>query len=188
MAARSKKSGINLIIKPEINESFATQLLNWSLTYGRYIIIITQIGVLTVFFLRFKLDREHTDLKEFIDQKQAVVESFSDLEQEIRSVQKKLVNIQTISASQNVIPNILDYVQSVTPQDTVFLSLSLRSNTIEFSATSPSLGSFNQLLRGIQNDDKFQEVKLMDLTRQKTGRIEFRIQANVVTNAFTTNL
>jgi len=77
--ADKRKININLIVKEDLGEALSSQILSWALTYGRYIIIITQIVVLSVFFLRFKLDRDHTDLKEAVTQKQALLESISDL-------------------------------------------------------------------------------------------------------------
>ena len=79
MPADKRKININLIVKEDLGEALSSQILSWALTYGRYIIIITQIVVLSVFFLRFKLDRDHTDLKEAVTQKQALLESISDL-------------------------------------------------------------------------------------------------------------
>ena len=90
MAKLHKKSGINLLIKPEEELSISSQFLNWALTYGRYIIIIIQIVVLSVFFTRFKIDRDRTDLKEAVAQKRALIESIGEMETEIKRVQKGL--------------------------------------------------------------------------------------------------
>ena len=74
MPAQKKQVNINLIERPDENNSLSNQFLSWAFTYGRYIIIITQIIVLSVFFLRFKFDREHADLKESVSQKEAILE------------------------------------------------------------------------------------------------------------------
>lgn len=185
MPARKKKiADINLIIKDQFGTSYYEQLLSWTLTYGRYIVIITQIIVLSVFFLRFKLDRDHTDLKEAVTQKQAIVESISDLETEIRRVQGKLGNIAQITENQEVIPNILYFLQENIPSDTILSNLSLSLEKVSFNATSKDLREFSFLLNQLQQNKKFSEVTLEDIKRRTDGRIEFKINAKVNISAF----
>jgi Tfp pilus assembly protein PilN len=175
--AGKNKVNINLIVKKEA--SFSNQLLSWALTYGRYIIIITQIIVLTVFFTRFKLDRDHTDLKESVSQKQALIESVASLETEIRRIQKNLADIKQVTANQNIPLNILRFLSEITPTNTTFSQISFAQNTIDFSATAENLRSFNFFLRKLQQDNKFSEVTLEDIARKPDGRIEFKIKAEI---------
>jgi len=176
VAAQKKKISINLVIKDEV-ESFSGQLLSWILTYGRYIIIITQIVVLSVFFLRFKLDRDHTDLKESVSQKQALIESVGDLEAEIRRVQNTLVNISQITKNQDISLKVLDYLEENTPSDTTFSKLSLSPDKISFSVTASNLRSFNFFLLRLEKDNKLKDVNLEDIQTLPDGRIEFKINA-----------
>lgn len=179
MAARKKQVNINLIIKTDTNNSLSDQFLSWILTYGRYIIITTQIVVLSVFFFRFKIDRDHTDLKELVTQKQAVLESINDVEAEIRRVQGRLVNIRAISASQDSLLKVIRFLQQRTPADTVFSNLELTNDKISFQATSGNLRSFSFMLKQFQQDKKFSQVNLSDMTRKADGRIDFKIDAKI---------
>ncbi len=184
MSAHRKKININLLLLDSNDFSFSGQLLSWAFTYGRYIIIITQIIVLSVFFARFKLDRDHTDLKEAVTQKQAILESVTDLETEIHKVQKRLTDIKNIAENQNIIINILHFLQENTPTDTLFSSLSISSKKIVFNASARNLRSFSFLLSKLQQSDKFSEVTLEDILRRANGRVEFKINAKINTNSF----
>lgn len=177
--ASKKQVNINLVVKDELEESFSGQILSWALTYGRYIIIITQIVVLSVFFLRFKLDRDHTDLKEAVSQKQALVESIADLETDIRRIQGRLTHINQITTQQSALPKVLLFLQNNSPVNMVYSNINLTSEKINFSATAENLRSFNFLLRQLQQDKKFSEVTLEDIARQGSGRIEFKITARI---------
>lgn len=179
MAARKKQANINLIIKDKTGDSLSEQFLSWILTYGRYIIIITQIIVLSVFFFRFKIDRDHTDLKELVTQKQAIVESLSDFETEIRRVQGRLSNIRTISTNQDALLKVIRFLQQRTPSNSTFSSLILTNDHISFQATAGNLRSFSFLLKQIQQDKKFSEVTLSDMNRKPDGRIDFKIEAKI---------
>lgn len=184
MAARKKQVNINLLIRDQTGNSFSEQFLAWILTYGRYIIIITQIIVLSVFFFRFKIDRDHTDLKESVTQKKAILESFSDLEAEVRLVQGRLTNIKSISTYQDSLIKVMRFLQQGTPGDTNFSNLVLTSNHINFQATAGNLRSFSYILRQLQQDKKFSEVTLQDMTRKPDGRIDFKIDAKLNLNEF----
>lgn len=179
MSAQKKKLNINLVVKGDTEDTFSGQLLAWALTYGRYIIIITQIFVLSVFFLRFKLDRDHTDLKESVSQKQALVESVSDIETEIRRVQGRLIHIKDITANQDGLMKVIRFLQENTPSDTTFSTLALSPEKIHFSATAKNLRTFNLLLGKLQQGNKFTDVTLQDILRRSDGRIEFKIEAKI---------
>ncbi|MBI2617443.1 hypothetical protein HYW55_04875 [Candidatus Gottesmanbacteria bacterium] len=179
MPARHKPVNINLIIKDELGESFSGQLLKWALTYGRYTIIITQIIVLSVFFLRFKLDRDHTDLKESVAQKQAIVESVTDLEVEIRRVQDRLANIKKLSQNQEVPLNVILFFQDQSPSDTLFDSFNLNGNKLAFSASVANLRSFSFFMNVLQENKSFSEVTLSEISRRPNGRVEFKIDTKI---------
>ena len=182
MSNKHKKS-INLLIT-ERDVSISGQLLTWALTYGRYIIIIIQIVVLSVFFLRFKLDRDHTDLKEAVSQKQALVQSVAELEAEIRAVQKKIAYISQITSNQDLSIRVMQFFQDNTPVDTTFTILNISNDTISFIASAKDLKSFNFLLRRLQQPNRFTDVNLEDIQRKADGRVEFRVQAKINPTGF----
>lgn len=184
MPARKKQVNINLIVSDELGESFPGQLLSWILTYGRYIIIITQIVVLSVFFLRFKVDRDYTDLKEAVSQKQALVESIADLENDIKRIQERLGNIQKITKTQELFPKIMQYLQDHIPADTTFESLTLNTESITFVASSGGLSSFSVILQQIQQENKFKEITLEEISRKPDGRVTYKIKAKVNSSEF----
>lgn len=175
MSARKKQVNINLLVKEDFEVSFSGQVLSWALTYGRYIIIITQIVVLSVFFFRFRIDREHTDLKESVTQKQALLESISDLEMEIRNVQGKLSNIKKISQGQDSILKIIRFLQDNSPSDVTFASLSISKDKVSLAAVAGNLKSFSYFLNIIQADKKFTDTTLEDISRKTDGKVEFKV-------------
>ncbi len=180
MLARKKKTAsINLIIKPEKEINFSEQLLSWALNYGRYILIITQIIVLSVFFLRFQLDRENAELKERTGEKQAIIESIADVENEIRKTQNKLANIKLASDKQDYPLKILNFFEEKIPSDISLSSLSFTYEKITFNAKAKNLSSFSYLLKQLQQDKKFSEVTLDDVQRYPDGRVEFKITAKI---------
>ena len=178
MTAEKKPVNINLVLK-KTEDSYSGQIIAWALSYGRYIIIITQIIVLSVFFARFKLDRDHDDLQELVSQKQSLVASLSDLENEIRTTQKKLVYISDISNNQNLVTGLMVSLQDKIPSDTTLSNLTIKTNKLLLKGTVANLRSFNYLLTIFQQDKKYEDVLLNNISREVDGRIEFQIQAEL---------
>lgn len=184
MAAQKHKTSINLVIKPEDQQSISSQFLNWALTYGRYIIILIQIMVLSVFFMRFKLDRDRTDLKESTAQKKALIESFTDMEKEINRIHKRLRDVKTISTNQDIYPRVINFLEINTPSAVTYSSISFSKDSLGLVAVSENLRTFNYLLRKIQNEDLLTDLELSDLKRRADGRVEFKLGAKIKVKAY----
>jgi len=179
MAAQKQKKGINLIIKPEQELSISSQFLNWALTYGRYMIIIIQIMVLSVFFMRFKLDRDRTDLKEAVSQKKALISSFTDMENEINRVHKRLADIRQVTTNQDLYIRVINFLERNTPTATTYSLITLSKNKLTMVAVAENLRTFNYLLKRIQNESLLTDLELSDLKRRADGRVEFRLHSTV---------
>ena len=60
---------INLLGSQDLEHTPWGRIVAWATTYGRYIMITTEIIVLLAFISRFSLDRKNTDLTEEVTQK-----------------------------------------------------------------------------------------------------------------------
>src|SRR5476651_2190356 len=91
MAKRS--TSINLL-KSNKNETLE-QVINWSLSIGRFLVIGVELIALGAFLFRFTLDRQIIDLHALIKNKQIIVADLKDSEATYRNLQDRL----TIAAS-----------------------------------------------------------------------------------------
>ena len=64
------KYKINLITRRK--EKVVDKVIYFVMNYLRYILVITQIIVIGVFFYRFKIDQEMVDLQEAVQQKKEI--------------------------------------------------------------------------------------------------------------------
>ncbi|MBI2611802.1 PilN domain-containing protein [Candidatus Gottesmanbacteria bacterium] len=175
MPASAKPIKINLLSREDFESTFLGQFLHWALSYGRYIIIFTQIIVLSVFFSRFILDREHIDLKESVEQKQALIQSISDVENEIRKIQDRLKKIKDIDTIQTVPLNVINFIQNITPLDIFFTQVTLGKDSIKLIGVSRNLGSLSSLLYQLKRSNKFSEITLDEIVRNSDSSVEFSI-------------
>ena len=84
--------------------SFWGRFLKWSLTAGRYIIILTELVVIMAFMSRFKLDHDLSDLNDAILGKQALLEASSNTEKVLRLTQARL-NLADQKLKVNPVPS-----------------------------------------------------------------------------------
>ena len=77
---------INLLPKDSFEGSNLGKTLKWLLIGGRTIVVLTEFGVILAFVSRFWYDKQLNDLNDQITQKQAVVRSFTEVENKMRDV------------------------------------------------------------------------------------------------------
>jgi len=174
MSARS--FDLNLLPKEPWEKGALGQLLTWVLSVGRYVVIFTELIVISAFLYRFGLDRTLTDLRASIKDKQTVVTDFGDLESSFRLVQKKLTTIKTVS-DQPVVLNTLETLNRMTPTDAVFISTTINDKTVVIEGTVASQAGLATLLNQAQSQAEFSDVILENVksSKDQSGNIEFRL-------------
>jgi hypothetical protein len=84
------------LLPNEVNQNTPlARLLHWLTTVGRFIIVFTELIVISAFISRFWLDRKNSDLSEIIRQQKAILASTSNFEKEYSSLQSRLKYIDT---------------------------------------------------------------------------------------------
>lgn len=169
-----KRLEINLLPR-DLGETFVGKFLRWILTYGRYIVIGTEIIVLLAFLSRFKLDRDLSDLSESIKTKETIIQASSELENNVRSLQKRLSLIKNLQEKEVSSPQILTTLSQITPQDVVFENVAISSSQISLSAKSFSLAGFSTLLQTLKSSENFRDLNLEKISEEE-GAITFTLK------------
>ncbi len=160
MAAQKQ---INLLPQDPFEQSFVGKFLKWALSVGRYIVIGTELVVIGSFLTRFSLDRQMTDLNEAIAQKQAILASYGNLENEVRSVQNRLNLVAEISKNQISSQKILAQISSFTPVDVTYKSITFAADTIKLSGMAFSEAGLQTLMGKLKSDKNFSKVEVKHL-------------------------
>lgn len=178
MAVRSVS--INLIGEEEMSHTPLGRIVAWAVTYGRYIMIGTEIVVLLAFISRFSLDRKLTDLNDEISQKQAIIEANVDFENQFRQVQNQIQNIQKLINTPTPIIDVLDTVQTLLPDNVYLDSLSITSNKLTAGAIAGTSAGFSTLIANLQSAKQFSNVDIGDIRRSSVNGIQFQFTATLV--------
>jgi Tfp pilus assembly protein PilN len=163
--------------------SVGEKFLNFCLTVGRYIVIGTQIVVLSCFLARFKFDRQLEDLSESIEQKQVILQSFRQQEREIRLLQTQLEEIKQIREEKRDTEQLLQNLVDLLPPPIFLEDLTLKQNKIFLTATAYSTQDLATFLNRILLSIAFREPALGEVTVDK-GSIKFSLSALLTPEAF----
>lgn len=170
---------VNLLEHEDLDDSVVSRLITWAVTYGRYIMIGTEIVVLLAFISRFSLDRKLTDLREEISQKQIILKANQDFEQEFKQTQKKLDTVRSFLKNQTQTGDTLFQLQALLPLDVFLTEFQITQNKLTFSAVSGTTQSFSQFLSRLSVQKGFSDVQLADIRKSTLKGIEFRVTATI---------
>ena len=171
---------VNLLPKDPFLTSPIGRLLQWSLTVGRYLVIFTESVVIMSFASRFYIDRRITDLNGSIHQKQIIIESYGDLEKQVREIQDKIQSYEQIQQQVDMTDS-FEALSQITPQDVTLEALNMKPDSVVFAGKTLSQNSFNLLVNNIQLSPHFSDVVInrIETKSDKDPGYNFEIQAKV---------
>ena len=170
---------INLIGEEEMEHTPVGRIVQWAVTYGRYIMIGTEIIVLLAFISRFSLDRKLTDLNDEVSQKQAIIDANQEFETNFRTLQGKLAKAQTLLTMPPTTSNALNATQLLLPPDTHLSSLNITETSVTGVVVANSTSGFSQFIANFQAASMFSNVDVGDITRNPTAGIQFKFTATL---------
>ena len=173
----AKQISINLIGEEEMEHTPVGRIVTWAITYGRYIMIGTEIVVLLAFISRFSLDRKLTDLKEEGGEKEEIIAANADFEKNFRSLQDQIVKTQTLLSTPPVALTALTAVQSLLPSDVRLESLDINRERAIASVLAGTSGGFSQMVANLSGANLFQSVEIGDVKRDAFRGIQFQFTA-----------
>jgi Tfp pilus assembly protein PilN len=171
------KSQINLIPKSEFETSFFGRLLKWSLTSGRYIIILTEMVVIVAFLSRFKLDKDLIDLTETIEGQKAILESSSTIETTFRKTQSRLNEAGRILKIQPHPSVILSNLINQTPLGIYFdsVAISTQKNEITLQGNADSENSLGTFIKSLKHNGNWTSVNLTNVASRDNQVVTFSL-------------
>lgn len=139
---------INLVKNREI--PLVDKFMNWALTIGRLIVIITEVVAVTAFVYRFSLDEKLVELHSAIKQKQNIISVLKSDENKYRNLQDRIALASTFSEkatqSNQAINNIASLIRSNVKINDLILNKDRENIRIDVTSAS-ALASFIDSLK-----------------------------------------
>ncbi|OGK25452.1 hypothetical protein A2954_07665 [Candidatus Roizmanbacteria bacterium RIFCSPLOWO2_01_FULL_37_12] len=167
------KYKINLISQKK--EKSVDKIIYFVLNYLRYILVITQIIVIGVFFYRFKIDQEMVDLQEGVAQKKEIILVSQPLIKEAKKQALRLDEARSIVAKQTTFLAAMDYLLSLFPENLYLTKIRLAKNSISMVGYTQDPQSINNFLGKLKNEGKFKKILLKNIKKGEQG-MEFTFE------------
>lgn len=164
------KYRINLV--NEKKERTLDRVIYFALNYLRYILVVTQIVVIGVFFYRFKIDQEIVDLQDSISQKREIIQVSQPLIQEAKNSAYKLNRATSIISSQDTALASIDYILSIFPEKFFLKSLDIAKNSLSIDGVTQDFQSIRSFLNRLKKEAKFKNIELTNIKKTDQG-LEF---------------
>ncbi|OGK19737.1 hypothetical protein A3D80_03245 [Candidatus Roizmanbacteria bacterium RIFCSPHIGHO2_02_FULL_40_13b] len=163
------KHGINLLGEKE--RGVTEKILYFALHYLRYIIVITQIVVIIVFFFRFSIDQQIVDLKEKVTQKQEIIKITKPIVIEAQAVSLKTDSIKKELSKENEVNSLINDVLSKIPDGVILFDFGINENGITLKAHATSIAVIQYLNTTLSKDKRFSKVKIDTVIKDTNGFI-----------------
>lgn len=176
---KSKLPEVNLLPGDDFGDRPGGQFLHWALTWGKRIVVTTELVVILAFLSRFWLDTEVANNSEKIDQKKLVVLSQKDFEEKFRALSDRVSKAKSIEM---LVSPLTVYAQTeeLVPLTVTVSQLSATNHSVSFSATSDE-ASLGKLVEAFKSSPKFSDVSVEKVAAgERSGIVDFSLSASFV--------
>lgn len=169
------KYKINLLTRRR--EKTLDKVIYFALNYLRYILVITQIVVIGVFFYRIKVDQEIVDLEDAINQKKEIVEVSQPLIKKGRIASYKLERATSIINDQESHLLSLNYLLTVFPEGFFLKKMEIAEKTLSLKGITGDINLIRAFFNHLKKDARFGKVNLASIKKIEDG-FEFVFELN----------
>jgi len=158
---------INLLNKKE--PSLKHKLVYFSLNYLKYIVVITQLVIIFVFFYRFQIDQKIIELKESAFQKKEIIKVVLPLLSEVEIIQKKQELAKSTLYNQERILSMFKYVTSNFPQGLTLNEMELLVDSVKVNGVAFFPENLQVFINLVKRERKFKKVDLKSIKKSEVG-------------------
>lgn len=138
--------------------SFVDRFVNWALSAGRIVVIVTEIIALGAFLYRFSLDRQLIDVQSKIKQEQSVVNYLKDNEKVYRNLQNRLALSATFSRLGKEKIAVLNDIIGFAPPNLSFNSVTVQEDRVRIDANASQVSALSDFTKSLRNYTKVSAI------------------------------
>lgn len=153
-----KKIKINLLAQKEAD--FPKKFSYFLYHYLRYVIIITAIVVICVFFYRYTIDQKVIDLKEKVNSMEAIMKATNSQVSRFEAVSQKMKEIAIRINDQKSFSNNVEYVLSIIPQRIIIKEFIFDNRSITINGISSDYITIKVFHSKLQKEVRFKNADI----------------------------
>jgi Tfp pilus assembly protein PilN len=177
----TQEININLLPGAEPSGMLGTGI-HWTLTIGRYLIILTEIVAISIFVLNVKLSTDKTGLKDDIQNLSGRVSSEASFEKEFRSTQQRIDEVKQEKDTQFSKSAVAAEFLKLLPEGMQIDSLEVKADEVAFSGSFSSPNQLQTLVSSFSSSKKILGLDIAELysPSEKNPLYTFKAKAAVV--------
>ena len=160
--------------------SIFDKFIDWALTIGRLVVILTEVIALSAFLYRFTLDRQLIDLHSKIKQETTIVGYLQEREYTYRNLQDRLSVTSTFSEEGEKKNKTLNDIIGLATGGMTFNELVLTENHVKIDANFQYISSLTSFVNALKNYSAIESVSI--------EKIENKLSNSLITVNITANL
>lgn len=157
---------------------FVDKFVDWALTVGRLLVIVTELIALSAFLYRFSLDRQIIDLHGKIKQQESVVKTLRNSEDKYRNLQDRLALALNFSNSGAEKIKIFQDVVSFAPGGVTVSNLIMHETRISINAIAQNTSSLNLFTNSLKTYPKIRRLNLDSIQIKPSSGLIVSFTAN----------
>lgn len=160
-------SSINLIKNKQT--PLFDKFMNWALTVGRLIVILTEIVAIGAFIYRFSLDGRLIDLHDKIKNKQATISVLKNDESKYRNLQDRIALASELMEKNAKTNKIIFDIVDLIPQGVTINNLTFNKDKLIISADINSVSSLTDFINVLKDYPHIKAVSIDNIENKTTG-------------------
>lgn len=173
----NSKLTINLRVKK--GRQVSSVFFKWAINSGRVIVVVVELLALGALGYRFIIDQQIVDLHDQITRELLFVNAQAKKEELYLSVQKRLENIETVSAETNgKVAFLKEVLANINTQSFSSTTLNVNNNTITIDGQALSVFNVGNLVEKLKKNIDTASISVDELSSSNQG-IRFKLTAKL---------
>jgi hypothetical protein len=166
---------INLVKNKQV--PILDKFLNWVLTVGRLIVIITEIVAVSAFIYRFSLDERLSDIHSAIKQKQNIVSVLKNDEAKYRNLQERIA-VAASFLTKNGTPNkTVSDIVGLIPSSIKISNLVINKKQVSLTITVSSISTLSNFVDSLKNYSDMKSISIDSIENRPSVGLSVDITA-----------
>lgn len=177
----SSSDKINLLPKDDFEFSQTGRLVNWAVSVGRWIVVLTEFVVICAFLSRFYFDTQLANLFDDLKQKKAIIASTASFEDNFLQIQERTNSVKALLAQENKPSVLVVEISKLLPVEVTLNRISIADDELKITGYSFTESGLKYFMTGLINHPNIKQVSIDEVSSRKEGLpgISFNITATI---------
>ncbi|MDO8657190.1 MAG: hypothetical protein Q7K55_00510 [Candidatus Levybacteria bacterium] len=153
------------------------RFMNWALTVGRLIVILTEVIAVFTFLYRFSLDEKLIDLHSNIKQKQNIINILKNDENKYRNLQDRIALATSFSSKGAKDNKIINDLFGLMTQEVKIDNLTLNKDRLDMSVSIDSVPILTGFVESLKNYPSIKSISVDSIENRPDSGLSADITA-----------